>query len=545
MPASATRPGSRRWRADELRVEVRLDPLAICVRRGGRTLIDGLALWTRAGTGRDRLITLTEGVVVEETRELAVALGPATVTASGRHALELAIDGAGADGNAQGRAAGPRPRRARPRASPRPRSGSGPSGPPSSSEHLTGLGARHGEAFDQRGRLVHLGADRRYTGPDCPPEMLDQGGIPQGDYVPAPWLNSSAGWAAWVETWGAGLELDLRERVSISQRGAAGPLRLRLLCDRTPAARLRHYLRLTGLPALLPEWAYGHWKSRDVYEHQRDVIEDFEGYRAHRAAAGRDRDRLAVGDAVQHLALQPPPVPGPARDGRADARRRGADGRLGDAVGEPRLQRRPAPARPRVRAPAPPRLPRTTPRASGPGTTSAAATAGPTSAAGGWGSARRSTSPRRPPGAGGRSRRGPVLEMGVEGIKADDGEGYYIPPEARFADGRTGAEAAWAYGDLYRAHDAGGPRPRSTRTRGSCSAAAAGAASRRPGSPGAATRLGLLVAADAGRGHPDRLGQRLLELVARRRRLSRQAPRASAARASCCCAGSSSAASRR
>jgi hypothetical protein len=40
--------------------------------------------------------------------------------------------------------------------------------------------------------------------------MLAEGGIPQGDYVPAPWLNTNAGWAAWVETWGAGLELDLR-----------------------------------------------------------------------------------------------------------------------------------------------------------------------------------------------------------------------------------------------------------------------------------------------------------------------------------------------
>jgi alpha-glucosidase (family GH31 glycosyl hydrolase) len=43
-----------------------------------------------------------------------------------------------------------------------------------------------------------------------------------------------------------------------------------------------------------------------------------------------------------------------------------------------------------------------------------------------------------------------VLELGVEGIKADDGEGYYIPDDARFADHRSGAEAAWAYGDLYR-----------------------------------------------------------------------------------------------
>jgi alpha-glucosidase (family GH31 glycosyl hydrolase) len=43
-----------------------------------------------------------------------------------------------------------------------------------------------------------------------------------------------------------------------------------------------------------------------------------------------------------------------------------------------------------------------------------------------------------------------VLELGVEGIKADDGEGYYVPPDARFADGRRGDEAAWAYGELYR-----------------------------------------------------------------------------------------------
>ena len=43
-----------------------------------------------------------------------------------------------------------------------------------------------------------------------------------------------------------------------------------------------------------------------------------------------------------------------------------------------------------------------------------------------------------------------VLRLGVEGIKADDGEGYYFPPDVRFADGRSGADAAWAYGLLYR-----------------------------------------------------------------------------------------------
>jgi alpha-glucosidase (family GH31 glycosyl hydrolase) len=43
-----------------------------------------------------------------------------------------------------------------------------------------------------------------------------------------------------------------------------------------------------------------------------------------------------------------------------------------------------------------------------------------------------------------------ILELGVEGIKADDGEGYYVPDRVRLADGRTGARAAWALGDLHR-----------------------------------------------------------------------------------------------
>ena len=44
-----------------------------------------------------------------------------------------------------------------------------------------------------------------------------------------------------------------------------------------------------------------------------------------------------------------------------------------------------------------------------------------------------------------------VLALGVAGIKADDGEGFYVPPDARFHDGRSGAEAAWDRSDRYRA----------------------------------------------------------------------------------------------
>jgi hypothetical protein len=72
-------------------------------------------------------------------------------------------------------------------------------------DRFTGLGARHGERLDQTGRQVRLGGDRRYTGPDCPPDMQELGGIPMGDYAPLPWLLASRGYALWLETGGEGV----------------------------------------------------------------------------------------------------------------------------------------------------------------------------------------------------------------------------------------------------------------------------------------------------------------------------------------------------
>ena len=113
--------------------------------------------------------------------------------------------------------------------------------------------------------------------------MLAEGGIPQGDCAPVPWLLSSRGYAAWVQTDANGTRFDLAgERLSIFTRAVAGPLRVTLLCAPTAAARLRQFCRRTGVPALLPEWGYGFWKSRDVYEHQDDVLEDFRGFAEHR-----------------------------------------------------------------------------------------------------------------------------------------------------------------------------------------------------------------------------------------------------------------------
>lgn len=429
--------------------EVTLDPLLLRVEHNGRAVFVATRLSFRAGTETEHFIHLTEGVVAEESWGEPIPLGLAKL--EGATETEVILRARTGAHSALVRIALPSVARVLVEVEVHPAPfrieaswGS------HSDERISGLGARHAEPFDQAGRRIRLGADRRYTGPDCPPEMIETGGVPQGDYVPAPWLISSAGWALWSETTGQGLGFDLSgPRRSISQLGAAGSLRLHLICDETPAARLRRYLRLTGMPALLPEWAYGHWKSRDIYEHQRDVEEDWRGYREHAIPLDAividspwetqyntwrfnrrqfpDPEGLVRGmrrDGVRTVVWVTPWTNLDSRDGQrppdsesermhyrpasnyADGAR--ADHFLHGADGEPWVGR--------------------------------------------WwmgtGSLIDFTSKEAARWWQEQAR--DVLEMGVVGIKADDGEGYYVPPDARFRDGSTGIEAAWAYGDLYR-----------------------------------------------------------------------------------------------
>ena len=442
------RAGSVALAQGRLRVEVELAPFSIRVTRAGRALIDGGGLWAEAGSGRDRLLVLTEGVLPEEDRGEPEPLELASVDEIGEGGMRLtghmrggrecsvALSLEGPERVVVELAAAAEPYRLGARWA------AGPG------ERLCGLGARHGTDFDQAGQRLQLGADRRYTGPDCPPELLEVGGIPQGDYAPAPWLLSSRGWALWVETWGPGLEVALDRGIALSARAVAGPLRLHLICDPTPGARLRRYCALTGFPAVLPEWGYGFWKSRDVYEHADDVTDDLEGhlrnsipldaivldspwetqyntwrFNPHQFPDARGLIQRLRGEGVRTVVWTTPWVNLESDEGQ----------RPPDEDSE-RLHRAPAPNyEPGARA----------------GHFVRDADGDPY--VGRWWMG---TGPPVDFTSLDARRwwldqaRG-ALELGVEGIKADDGEGYYLPPEARFADGRRGADAAWAYTGLY------------------------------------------------------------------------------------------------
>ena len=433
-----------------LRVELVLRPFSLTVRRAGRRLLSSGGLWAADGTIHDHFIQFTEGVVAREERAPAERAVRATAVEKDGDAFALSVLLQGGrraqlrvglpkdDRVALSLLADDEPLRLALEWDRR------------SEERFVGLGARHGTRFDQAGRSVQLGADRRYTGPDCPPEMLSAGGIPQGDCAPVPWLLSSRGYAIWVQTESNGTCFDLDgDRISVSTRAHAGPLSVQLLCEPTPAARLRALCRETGWPALLPEWGYGFWKSRDVYEHQEEVLDDFHGFRRHRIAL----DAVVIDSpwATQYNSWEFNPHQFPDAPGMiASMRARGVrtvvwctpwvnldsrDGQIAPQAESERLHREPA------------------------ANYSAGAAAGhfvrdargqpllgqwwmgigslvdlTASAAQDWW----------------REQVARVLTLGVEGIKADDGEGYYVPDDARLAGGRSGARAAWALGGLHR-----------------------------------------------------------------------------------------------
>ncbi len=437
-------------RRSPLELELDLRPFTVTLRRSGRRLIRSAGAWVAEGSVHDHFVQFTEGVVAREEREPLERAVWAEVIERSDYGVTLAL---GFHGGRRGwlrivltsatqvsvvleargaplRLALDWDRR--------------------SEERLVGLGARHCPQFDQSGRAVQLGADRRYTGPDCPPEMLAAGGIPQGDCAPVPWLLSSRGYGVWVRTESNGCRADLAgERIAVSTRSAAGPLAVEILCAATPAARLRQFCRLTGFPRLEPEWGYGFWKSRDVHEHQDDVFDDHDGFRRH--AIPLDAIVIDSPWATQYNTWefnphQFPDAPGMVASLRADGVRTvvwvtpwinldSRDGQIPPQPASERLHREPAPNY----APA---------AAAGHFVRDPGGAPLVTQWWMGTGSLIDLTSPAAERWWREQCKR--VLALGVAGIKADDGDGYYIPDHVELADGRRGAAAAWGLGGLHR-----------------------------------------------------------------------------------------------
>ena len=231
--------------------------------------------------------------------------------------------------------------------------------------------------------------------------------------------------------------------------GAAGP------AADAPAVRVHarraaaRVLPATGFPALLPEWGYGFWKSRDVYEHQDDVLEDFDGFAEHEIPL--DAIVLDSPWATQYntLGVQPLPVPRRARDDRDDARARRAHRGVGHPVGQPRLARRTGAAPAGVRAAAP--------RAGAPvrrrrrrRPLRAGQRRAVRDASGGWAPARRSTSRAPPPRSGGARRSSGCWRWASRGSRPTTATATTSPTASASPTGGRGASAAWALGGLHR-----------------------------------------------------------------------------------------------
>jgi alpha-glucosidase (family GH31 glycosyl hydrolase) len=439
-------------------IDVDHAPFSVTISRGHRRLVGRLRTWARAGLVRDRFLPQTEGVMAREDAAPTERSATARIVersdehvvldvtlASDRHQrLELRFVGPGRVDLVL-KTAGSAMRH-------------GVEWDVRSPEHFAGLGARHAASVDHGGRSVQLGADRRYTGPHCPPELLELGGIPQGDYAPVPFLQSSHAYGLCVHSFANGLRFDLRRTVeslaapsnAVSARLNGGPLHLTVFTAASAIARLRGFLRLTGYPPVLAEWAYGYWKSRDFHEHEDEVFEDLHGCRWH----GIPLDAIVLDSPweTNYNSWEPNPHQFPNFEGMVRLlanqgvktvvwitgwiNHDSVDAQMPSDPASRRLHREPSP---NYQA----------------GVERGAFVKDPDGApfeARWWmgtGSPIDFTNQRAEEWW--REQAKSVLRLGVKGIKADDGEGYYIPDDAVFSDTTTGADTAWKLGGLYRA----------------------------------------------------------------------------------------------
>ncbi len=202
-----------------------------------------LELWACPATARDELITLTEGVLPHEERGPPEPIEIAAAQRTGE-TIELEASSASPPGRrpdldpgarpGADRARAPRrpatpPRRAlaagRGRAPHRPRGAARPSLRPARPRRWPSAPTGATPAPTARPSSSRTGGSRRATTPRCPGCSPRRGG-PPGSRPRGPESRPTS----------------REDRASLSLRVAAGPLRLHLFCQPTPAARLRAFV---------------------------------------------------------------------------------------------------------------------------------------------------------------------------------------------------------------------------------------------------------------------------------------------------------------
>ena len=538
--------GDRVLEQRPLSVEIGLAPLRIHVRRAGRRLLRALTVWACEGEVRDRFVQVTEGVIADERLGFPERVVAATVAAEDAHG--------GADRPApQRRAPGaPADRARRRRARDLRARGRGRAAAP-----RDGVGRARRGALRRAGRAPRAARrPRRARDPARRRPRLHGARLParaaRARRHPAGRLRARAVPA--VQPRLRAVVRDLRQRHPLRARradracpraGVAGPLRLHVLTDPTPVARLRRYVRLTGLPALLPDVGLRllevarRLRAPGGRRGGRPRLPLARHRRSTRSSSTRRGRRNTTRGSPTRTSSRT--SPGWSRAGARTGVRtvvwvtpwvnlESLDGQIPPDPGSRRLHREPAPNYDEARS-----------RPS-----SAAPTASRTSRAGGWARARWSTSPIPEPRRGGARRRCARCAWASRASRPTTARATTCGEDLRFADGtHRGAERLALRRpvpalDAARARRGARPGPRRA-LRAQRLERPAGDRRAVGGRPG----IGLLVAAHAGVLHDRGGGQRLLELVARRRRLPRPARRRALPEGAAACAGCSSAASRR
>ena len=263
-------------------------------------------------------------------------------------------------------------------------------------------------------------------------------------------MDSSRGYAVLALTSANGTIFDLSsDRTIVSTRWHAGPLQMRFFCASTPAARLRAMCQATGFPALLPEWGYGFWKSRDVHEDTEAVLDDFHGYRNARIPL----DAVVIDSpwATQYNSWEFNPHQFPDAVAMVKLMRAAGVRTVLWCTPWVNLDSRDGQIPPQPESEKFHREPATNYQPGADGGHYVRDGDGE-SWVGQWWMGRGSLLDFTSEAAETwwREQVKAVLALGVEGIKMDDGDGFYVPDDARFADGRSGAEVAWENGSLHR-----------------------------------------------------------------------------------------------